>query len=99
MYLANPSFVSSAFISMTPSTLSWMAAMIAGWNAFLEREVTQLALQLRILATRVWRKSNEGLTPLLCSRVVRESIASRVLLGSRDSESALDTTILRSDNR
>src|SRR6266516_112334 len=68
--------------------------MIAGRNAFLERDVTQLALQLRILATRVWRKSNEGLTPLLCNKVVKESIARRVLLGSRDSESALETTIL-----
>src|SRR2546426_2597002 len=99
MYLASPSFVSSAFISMTPSTLSWMAAMIAGWNAFLERDVTQLALQLRILATRVWRKSKDGLTPLRCNKVVKESIASRVLLGSRDSESALETTILKSESR
>src|SRR3989442_12935555 len=99
MYAGCSSIVPSTFISMAPSTLSWIAAMNAGWNAFLERDVTQLALQLLILATNVWRKSKDGLTPLLCNRVVKESIASRVLLGSRVSESALDTTMLRSESR
>src|ERR1700745_835239 len=99
MYLANPSFVSSAFISITPSTLSWIAAMIAGWKAFRESDVIQLALQLLIFATSVWRKSNDGRTPLLCYRVVSESIASKVLLGSLVSESAFDTTMLRSERR